>query len=150
MTVETRSNGTGAAVLRLGDILPQRKAVEVNGTTHLGYVRGAGCPRSVTLAFQLAFDRWQEADEAAKALGRIGDPAAWQAFLNDALLAALPGLPFEMVDLISEAQALDVLRFLGWTGQAAAAEATDADAAPKDGAPPTGDGSSSRKPASRR
>lgn len=67
--------------------------------------------------------------EAAASAPRPEDPIAWEEFLSEALLLALPGLSAEQADLMDGDQAFAVLVHLGWFQSPAAAAPEDGDAA---------------------
>lgn len=59
MTIEQRRNGQAHGILRIGDITTERRPVEINGRTYLGFVRGKGCPRSVEATYNAAWSRYR-------------------------------------------------------------------------------------------
>jgi hypothetical protein len=59
MAIEQR-NGSAHGILRIGDITTERRPVEINGRTYLGFVRGKGCPRSVEAEYRAAYQRYQD------------------------------------------------------------------------------------------
>lgn len=60
MAAEQRRNGSAHGILRIGDIVTERRPVEINGRTFLGFVRGKGCPRSVEAAYNAAWSRYRQ------------------------------------------------------------------------------------------
>lgn len=170
------SRNGASPVLRIGALVPERRPVEINGTAYLGYVRGRGCPRSVLLAYQAAFDRWLEADaderrrrepdiraqggteeEIAAALQAVGSREGRVAFYTAAILAVLPQLEGAsaedgslLADCLTEADVLNILAYLSWTSPTAASAAVEPDAESDPKASATGAGSSAERRGSRR
>lgn len=141
------ANGLAARpLLRLGDLTPETRPVEVEragaGVILAAFVDGPRCPgyvKSKVSAARRAFsqaayvDSTDEQGQPTRVMAD-DDDAHWHAYLCDVLMAVIDGLLYPEAETLAgnQAQALDVLRALGWV------QSSTGDAAPEaEGEAPT-------------
>lgn len=74
-------NGHVIGIFDIGNLVPTRRAVMVNGRELLGWVRGPGCKRSVDAEYRAALNRSNRADTQYAAGGTGPSPYAAMAEL---------------------------------------------------------------------
>lgn len=136
-----RNNGTAqAGLLRLGDLTPERRPVEIERKgetiTLQGYVNGRRCPGIVKAEVDAAWREHQQETTKAGPDGtevRAYEEAAWRTFLRKSIAAVVPSLEFDEADVLAgdDEAGLGLLRYLDWwrTGGEAADDSPPAETA---------------------
>jgi hypothetical protein len=157
MTMNGRAEVVGPPI-QLGDFLPERRQVVINGQTYMGWVTtNRRYPRSIMARLDKAarvYNRliapiWdplpegQEPDEAR--LKAVEDqPEAWAAYVCEAVIQLVPGVTESDLDLIDTDTLANLLTELGYfkpPTAAAAIEPTPGEVTAGEEVPSTGDSS---------
>jgi hypothetical protein len=156
----TSMNGRADIVgspIELGDFLPEKRVVKLNGQSYEAWVTtNRRYPRRIQSQLDRYSGRYQRVVDALKqediesyereALVEQADEA-YQTFVSDSIMALVPGLPEQDVDLIDIDSAVRLLRELGYFKMPDASEVAERK---EDGDqdPLTGDTSPEDSPAS--
>lgn len=154
--VSGRAETVGSPI-QLGDFLPERRAVVVNGQTYSAWVtKNRRFPRSVQAELDMARNRYtrvvgpllapQDAEDDANAETQASRAqaieqadVAYARYLTDSLVALVPGLGEQEADLIDQESVVRLLTELGYMdAPEQASETPPTEAKEKDDGPLTG------------